>query len=78
METKGLPLDFILSSLDKEKYVVDWVDFIQTSLKHNWKIKGTFIKIENALIDVFGREYSNSIIERLEMYLLYIENKEKN
>jgi len=74
VETKGVPLDFLLSSLDSDKYVVDWIEYIQTTQQHKWGLKGTMIKIENALIDVFGREQSNPIIERLEMYVIYLEN----
>jgi hypothetical protein len=34
-ETKGVPLDFILSSLDYEEYVIDWIEFVKTSIKHH-------------------------------------------
>jgi hypothetical protein len=73
METRGLPLEIILMSLNKENYVIDWIDFVNTSIEHNWKIKGTLIKIENSLIDVYGRnEYSETVIKRLS--LLYKED----
>ena len=65
IESKGVPLDFILSSLDKNEYSIDWLDFIFTSVEHKWKLKGTLIKIENSLNDVYGREFSLPIIERL-------------
>lgn len=64
-ESLGVPLDFILSSLSKDEYSVDWLDFIVQSVKHKWKLKGTLIKIENAMIDVYGREYSTPIINQL-------------
>lgn len=65
MESKGLPLDFILSTLDKDEYSVDWLEFILTSIQHKWKLKGTLVKIENSLIDVYGRNFSTPIIEEL-------------
>jgi len=68
METKGLPLDFMLSHLDKDEYVVDWLEFILTAEQHNWKLKGTLIKIENAMTDVYGSEYSDTVIETLYVY----------
>ena len=66
METKGVPLDFILSSLPKEEYVIDWLDFILTSVQHNWKLRGTMKKIENSMNDVYGRVYSLPVIEELQ------------
>lgn len=65
-ESKGVPLDFLLSTLSKDEYVIDWLEFILVSVKHKWKLKGTLIKIENSMIDVYGREYSTPIIK--EMY----------
>lgn len=66
METKGLPLDFMFMYLEKDKYVVDWLEFVQTSLDHNWKIRGTLTKLENSLIDVYGKcDYTETIITKL-------------
>ena len=71
METKGLPLDFMFMYLDKDEYVVDWLEFVQTSLEHNWNIRGTLTKLENSLIDVYGRcEYSETVIKRLNDYFI--------
>lgn len=30
-----------------------------------WNLKGTLIKIENSLVDVYGREYTSPIIQEL-------------
>ena len=65
IETKGVPLDFILSILDNKIYVIDWLEFILTSTQHKWKLKGTLIKIENSMNDCYGREYSKPIIKEL-------------
>jgi len=65
METKGLPLDFILSILNKEEYRIDWLEFILTSVEHKWKLKGTMLKIENSMKDVYGKEFTISIMEIL-------------
>ena len=64
-ESKGIPLDFLLSSLPKDEYSVDWLEFIVTSVQHKWKLKGTLIKIENSLVDVYGRTFSEPIIKEL-------------
>jgi len=65
IETKGVPLDFLLSSISIEDYVIDWLEFILTSVQHKWKLKGTLIKIENSMNDVYGRNYSKPILEKL-------------
>lgn len=65
VETKGVPLDFILSSLPNDEYIVDWLEFVLTSVQHNWKLRGTLIKIENSMLDVYGKTYSTPIIEEL-------------
>jgi len=65
VDTKGIPLDFLLSSLKEKDYVIDWIEFVNTSLEHNWKLKGTIIKIEQALIDIYGREYTDIIVRKL-------------
>lgn len=70
METKGLPLDFMLMFLPHTEYTIDWLDFIDTSIEHNWNKRGTLIKVENSLIDTYGRnEYSETIISRLTDYI---------
>jgi alanyl-tRNA synthetase len=65
METKGLPLDFILSILNKEEYRIDWLEFILTSVEHKWKLPGTMLKIDNSMNDVYGKEFSYPIIKEL-------------
>ena len=50
---------------DRNKYVIDWLDFITTSVEHKWKLKGTLVKIENGIKEVYGKEYSLEIMKRL-------------
>ena len=52
-------------SLDKDEYVIDWLEFILTSVEHKWKLKGTLKKIENSMNDIYGVEYSEPIIDKL-------------
>ena len=66
MDTKGVPLDFILTKLDKDEYVVDWLEFIRISKDSGWKLKGTLLKIEHSLIDVYGKDYSMEVMKRIE------------
>jgi hypothetical protein len=52
-------------TLEKEKYVIDWLEFILTSVEHKWKLRGTLKKIENSMYDVYGKEFSEPIIKEL-------------
>lgn len=38
-------------------FVPDWESFIKDSLKKRWQIKSTKIKIETAILYVYGPEY---------------------
>jgi len=56
-------------ALDKSKYVIDWVKFVETSIDHNWKIKGTLLKLEQSFLDYYDKDFSEVIMERLrELY----------
>jgi hypothetical protein len=52
----------MISILHEQGYLIDWVDFIEQSIKEGWKFKSTLVKIEVSLIDTFGKEYSKEVI----------------
>lgn len=64
--TYGVPLDNMISILHEQGYLIDWVDFIEQSIKEGWKFKSTLVKIEVSLIDTFGKEYSKEVINRIQ------------
>jgi len=57
--------------LNKDIYVIDWIDFVNTTINHNWKLKGTLVKIENGLTEIYGKEYSLIIMKRLQTTFLW-------
>lgn len=65
IDSKGVPLENILMTLDRNKYVIDWLDFISTSVEHKWKLKGTLTKIEKSILEIYGKEYSLIIMKEL-------------
>jgi hypothetical protein len=69
MDSQGLSLIFILDLLNNENCLVDWVDFIDYTIEKKWNTTQTFSKIEEALVDVFGRDYTEQILLRLRYYL---------
>lgn len=64
-----MPLENILMVLDKDQYSIDWIEFIEISKKSGWKINGTLTKIESGLSEIWGKDYSIKVIEKLNFYL---------
>jgi len=58
-------LDIILEYISTRNCVVDWVDFFQSAVECGWNQKTVINKIEYALIDVCGKVYAQSAINRL-------------
>jgi len=69
VETRGIPIDSVVDSLKSNNMLVDWIDFYESSVTHNWNIKSTFNKIRTALIDVYDKDHADNVIERLHYYL---------
>lgn len=57
VETYGVSLTTVLDSFYKEGITPDWVGFIRASFDKDWKIESTKIKLETAILDVYGKEY---------------------
>jgi hypothetical protein len=73
VETKGVLLGVIVKVLDDNGWIMDWVDFIQQSLDHGWKPKGTLSKVRESLADAKGVEYADEVMARMERLLVEIE-----
>ena len=61
----GLPLEDILKILDKNNMMINWLEYIKDSLQCNWKFERTIERIRNVLIDLYGSDYANLIIEKI-------------
>lgn len=59
----------ILLGRIKEDYVVDWISYIETSIKHNWKLSNTLKNVSFSVQEVYGIEYSEEVMFRLNYYL---------
>lgn len=75
IDTKGVPLEVIVSEFTEFGYVIDWIDFYESSIKSGWNMFTSLNKIEYSLSSVKGEEYSNRVMERLRYYIM--ENGEK-
>jgi len=70
----GLPLDTLLEMLKENNMVVDWIEFYESSKKHGWKDKTTLNRISTYVVDVYGPEYRDIIINRLKKYIEFISS----
>ena len=70
MDTKGVPLDIIIQILDDRGYIVDWIDFYESSIKGGWTVVTSLNKIEYSLCNVKGKEHSDEVIKRLKYYIM--------
>lgn len=65
VETYGVPLEVLVSYLDNKDCIVDWLDFIQDSIKKNWPLHRTILRLQMIVGDVYGREYREGWEDRL-------------
>jgi hypothetical protein len=61
-ESIGLPLDVIVELYNQRNTVIDWIEFVQTSLLHSWKYSNTLLKIQMSLSDVYDDRYSSHVV----------------
>jgi len=67
--TYGVPLDTTISFLFDNNFIIDWIDFIESSIKEGWNLKSTLVKIETSLIDIKGKDYTENVMLRLKHYI---------
>ena len=67
--------------IDRDKYTIEWMEFIYTSMEHHWKLKGTLLKIENSVKLVYGEDYCKTLMKKinfgLETHREHIDDLEK-
>lgn len=69
METYGIPLEVIIEVFEQRGLVIDWIDFLDRSQKCGWSFRTTLSKIEVALLDTKGREYTDNVLLRLKFFI---------
>jgi len=70
----GLPLEDCLEILKKNDLIVDWIDFIKDSIKYEWKMERTLIRIEISVEEVYGKEYCKEVMRRIEEWVQQTNN----
>jgi len=69
VETRGVPLEITLDSLNELNCVPDWIAFIDQSIKCGWVLERTLLKLEIAIKDVYGSHYYNEWKIKMDFYL---------
>ena len=64
----GVPLEFLLEMLKKKDMLVSWTDFYDSSVKHQWKYSTTRERVSTSVFEVYGPEYRDEVIKRLDSY----------
>lgn len=65
-----MPLDSVLDQLKEDGKVVSWCDYLDAGIDHKWTLDRIFSIIEYSLDDIYGREYSKEVIDRLKLYVM--------
>ena len=64
-ETTGLPLDVMLENLKNKNIIPDWIEFYREARLAGISHDRVISRLEEALIDVWDKSFSNLVIERL-------------
>lgn len=67
--TLGLPLADVLLAFEEDNYVVDWIDFYEDALMDGYKSKTALNKIDEGIVDVFGKDYRDTLLAILNYYV---------
>ena len=74
-ETHGLPLDVIFSCFIEKGWVPDWIELYETAFSRGMTHERILAKLEEAINDSFGKEWSDVVISRLDFLFKIKENK---
>ena len=64
----GLPLEIILEVLKRKQIVVDWKNFYDQAIQDGWKYNRIRERISSSVLEVYGSEYRDGVIRRLDKY----------
>jgi len=66
-ETVGLPLDFVIQHIKDNDAIPSWYDFVLEARAAGMKDSRIKSKLEEVILDVYGRKYWVEISKRLEL-----------
>lgn len=60
VDTEGIPLEIIMEELKDRGMMPDWIDFFREALKSGWTFKGTYTRIYNSILNLYGSDFANN------------------
>lgn len=66
--TIGLPLDVVFDLLDQRGCIPSWTHFYDDAIKQGWKHETIVNRLRDNIADVYGKEFSDGVLERIELY----------
>ena len=65
----GLPLEVVLDMLEKQRLIVDWLDYYREAVRSGMRSERVIERVSNAVGDVLGPEVSKEVVKRLKIYI---------
>jgi hypothetical protein len=54
--------------LKEKNMLISWIHFYDSSVKHLWKYNTTRDRVSTGVFEVYGPEYRDEVIRKLDMY----------
>lgn len=67
--TYGIPLEYICLVLAENNYIINWLNLITDATDVGMKQSNIISKIRTITLDVYGKDFSNQIIKRINLCL---------
>ena len=66
-DTTGVPLTVVFDYLKDKNIKPCWVSFIEEAKKSGWQNKTILSRLEESIIDTYGKEYWEKIRSKLDL-----------
>lgn len=70
-DSHGLPLDIVFSLLKDQGYSISYYDFVKDAAIAGWKNETIILRLREAIIDVYGKEYWLEVEKKLKITLKF-------
>lgn len=67
-DTDGLPLDELFYQCKEHNLMPSWINFYEDARLQGWSHKTIMNRLEVSIRDVYGKEFSDGVLERLQLY----------
>ncbi len=61
----------VLDHFKTKGLIPNWIDFVEDTIKHNWNLKSTMVKIDQACFEVYGPEHRDVVMSKLKKWIAY-------